>query len=255
MIGLTLFTVLIWFYDLAPGSNFELIALNILYVVLTVIVYKHPAGGDLGTRMINVALVVLLVSLMAFELSKQFEQPWLNDAGLVFFVSAPSWGLMVWSVRTKPLLYLGFVPAAIGFVLFLIQPLIPEEMQLNYFLFSIMIVSVYGALWVVLARFFLRLAERWRSHNVWGPLTEFIALLFLFAPSAVLILVLTDLFTQGPTALTIAAVFIGLIFSNVVGTPLRRFVVALGKLGPRRERSRVVSRPLQGLCKVCLGGS
>lgn len=82
---------------------------------------------------------------------------------------------------------------------------VADVQGLSFIEFSIAIVSTYGAPWVVLARMFLKLPEKWQSHCVSGSLTEFFALLFVLAPVPLLTLILTDVFTQNSTALTAAA--------------------------------------------------
>lgn len=86
------------------------------------------------------------------------------------------------------------------------------------------------ASWTFLVRTLFKDVDRWLKHPTLGPLTEGLAMLALFIPLMVLVILVPRTFPGGEDWSVVFAAIVSVGFGSVVSEPLTRFLRSYGNL-------------------------
>ena len=157
-----------------------------------------------------------------------------NTAGVLF--SLPFLWAIIRLTSRRPLVilatavHMGLAMAALA------VSITPPEMKTSSILFYLPIIAIPAAGWSYLMRSTHRMARSFITRPIRGPLFEALFMAVVVLPAVALsIQVLAKLEVTG-VWLTFLVVLIGLLFGNVVATPLRQCLLDLAHLSPHEER-------------------
>lgn len=196
-------------------------------------------SGDPQRRKVDLSTMwpsLLSIAVLAIALGARADLPGVVIGIVSVIASAfPLW--VFWRVATGRrfwLLLFAAVPSAIAASLYLVAPVFPAGLAFDFLLVPLPVLSYASIAWALTAKWFLNRAYQFRKRPIWGPATESLSMLLLFAPFIALTMLTVNALGFGETWVAVSGVVVGLIFSSAISAPVRQFLLDLGGLSPGR---------------------
>ena len=241
LLGLAMLSALIWYFNMIDGL-FNKIVIIFIYAVMSASLLlgsKSNGSDNRSVRIINIVLVLVLLAGLLIAISDRFGLDSLGLNVTMTIVSSPFLWIAWVLIRKKPLLAVGQVPTIIIVMAYLVMSSIPAGDRLDYLLLPLPIVLIAAIFWTLLAWVSLHFAERLRQCAVWGSAIESLTMALLFLPLIPLAALATRALTSSEIWLAVSVTIVSLLLGSVVSTPLRKFLLELGRLPPIRRRAKV----------------
>ena len=152
LLGLVIFTILIWSFDHISALD-DRILLTLLFAVIPPLTFLDAMGGKTKSRQFDwwfLALVLFLSFALVIATSDKFDLDALGINAVFVIVSSPFLVIFFILIRRKRLLAIGMVPTAILLMANTILSELPPDQRLNYILVPLLTVSLVIALWTLL---------------------------------------------------------------------------------------------------------
>ena len=234
LLGLVSFTAVIWAFDPIEDRNAKVVV-TAVYAVMPVLFFLDSFTAKQERRQFdlsNIWLTVLSVSALLIVLFDQIGFPAAVISVASILVSLPPLWVFWLIARGRWLLLFAIVPSMIAASIYLIPPITPAGVVVDYLLVPLPVLSYACVAWALATRWFLVRAERWQGRRVRGPAMESLSMLFLFAPLIVLTMLSVNALGFGDTWVGVSGVVVGIIFSSAISVPVRQFLLDLGNLSP-----------------------
>ena len=238
LLGLASVTILVWWVnpiedmDLYPKVFVTLLC--VVYPVLNLIDGFMGKQQDPKVDLINLMLTAFFSFFLGMELATRPNTPAVVINVFLIIVSLPPLWVLWDLTKGKWLLLFATVLLIIVTSFYLVPPITPEGLTLDYLLVPLPFASYLLIVWALVARRTLTLAQRWKWCPVWGPLTESLTMLLIAAPLVALTMLAANAMGFGDIGVAVFGVIAGILFGNAVSTPLRQFLLALGGLSQCR---------------------
>ena len=234
VLGLLIFTTLIWFPGVIEDASSRIL-LVMLYAAIPLSTLLGTTDDDAERRQFiwwNLGFGLFTAGMLLIVISDR--QDWHLLGMNVFFamISAPLLLYFAVLIRGTPLTGVALVPSTVLAEAYLVIPEGSSNTPLEYLLIPLPIVLIGSVAWSYVARFLLKQARRRRQVPVWGPASESFTMLFLFLPLIVFAIMMPRALTDDQVWLAVSVTIIGVLFGSMVSTPLRQFLLDLGKLRP-----------------------
>ena len=237
LLGLASFTAVIWLFDPIEDHNAKVVV-TLIYAMMPILLFIDSFTANQELRKLDLStiwLTVLTVATLLIVLFDRIDSPEAVISVASILVSLPPL-LVFWMIaRGRWLLLFAIVPSMIAASLYLIPPITPTGLVLDY-LFVPLPVLLYACIaWALPTRWFLIRAESSRGCPVRGPAMESLSMFFLFTPLIVLTMLAVNALGFGDTWVGVSGVLVGIIFSSTISEPVRQFVLDLANLSPDRK--------------------
>ena len=237
LLGLAILTALIWYFDLIDGLSAK-VTVNLLYAVFSLSFFPGFKGNGSDSRSVrglNIVLVLVLLTGLLIMISDRFGLVSLGMNVTMILVSSPFLWIAWLLVRKKPLIAVGLIPTIFIAMVYLVMWGIPSDSRWDYLLLPLPIVLIAAILWTLAAFLSLHFAERRRQCPVWGPALQSLTMALLFLPLIPLAALATRALTSSEIWLAVSVTIVSLLLGSVISTPLRQFLLDLGKLHSYRK--------------------
>ena len=234
LLGLASFTAVIWAFDPIEDHNAKVIV-TVIYTVMPILFFLDSLTAKQELRQFdlsNIWLTVLSISALLIVLFDRFGLPAAVISVASILVSLPPLWVFWLIARGRWLLLFAIVPSMIAASLYLVAPITPTGVVMDYLLVPLPVLSYACVAWALATRWFLVRAERWQGRRVLGPAMESLSMLFLFTPLIVLTMLAVNALGFGETWVGVSGVVVGIIFSSAISVPVRQFLLDLGNLSP-----------------------
>ena len=237
LLGLVSLSILLWWINPIEDMNLYLkVAVTLLYVVYLVfglIDGFRDKRQDTKVDPVNLMLTAFFSFFLGMELADRANMPAVVVNVLSILASLlPLW--VLWNLtKGKRLLQLAMILLIVVASFYLVPPITPAGITLDYLLLPLPVVSYVLIVWALAARGALTLAQRWQWSPVWGPLTESLTMFLIAAPLVALTMLAANALGFGDIGVAVFGVIAGILFGNAVSAPLRRFLLALGGLSQK----------------------
>lgn len=184
----------------------------------------ETAGGpwiyiNLGAALMTVITVVALYSM-------RYEWSALGTHSAVLWFTIPPLFVLGFIVRRQRIVGVALVPAMLVVMASWTWSLLRVRSDLDPLLLPLLVTSICGVAWGLLALVFLNYAERWRDLAIRGPLMELVSFTFLFVPLMYFTIEAVRILPNKDMWLPVTVTVIGVLLSTIVSKPLRRFLMA-----------------------------
>ena len=232
LLGLASFTVVIWLFDPIEDHNLKVL-ITLIYAVMPILFSLDAFTAKQELRKLDLSAIWLTVLSVAALLIVLFDRVGFPEAAISvasILASLPPL-LVFWMIaRGRWLLLFAIVPSMIAASLYLIPPITPTGVVLDYLFVPLPVLSYACIAWALPTRWFLIRAERSRGWPVRGPAMESLSMLSLFTPLIVLTMLAVNTLGFGETWVGVSGVVVGIIFSSTISEPVREFVLDLENL-------------------------
>ena len=232
--GLASFTAVIWAFDPIEDHNAKVL-ITVVYAVMPILFFLDPFTAKQDLRrfdLSNIWLTVLSVSALLIVVFDRIGFPAAVISVASILASLPPLWVFWLIARGRWLLLFAIVPSMIAASLYLVPPITPAGVVMDYLLVPLPVLSYSCVAWALATRWFLVRAERWQGRRIRGPATESLSMLFLFSPLIVLTMLAVNALGFGETWVGVSGVVVGIIFSSAISVPVRQFLLDLGNLSP-----------------------
>ena len=234
ILGYPMFIALVWYTGLVDELSVRII-LTLLYTLIPLSTLLHASRTGAERRKLSVGSIGLQSAILAallLGLSVKFDWPGLGLIVALLLTLAPYLWLFLFLIRRAPLLGVALVPAMVMAEAFLVIPLtISEGVRLESLLLPLFVILPLSIVWSVAGHFLLKCAQKHRRKKIWGPFLESILMVLLFLPlTALAIYIPVEL--DDRTWLAVSVTVVGVLFGSVASTPLRQFLLDVGRLSP-----------------------
>jgi len=237
LLGLASFATVIWIFGPIEDHNARVIV-TLIYAVMPILFFwdSFTAKRELGKLDLpNTWLTILSVSALLIVLFDRAGFPAAVISVASILVSIPLLWVFWMIARGRWLLLFAIVPSMFAATLYLVRPITPAGVVLDYLFVPLPVLSLACVAWALPTRWFLNRAERSRGRPINGPAMESVSMLFLFTPLVVLTMLTVNALGFGETWVGVSGVVMALIFSSTISEPVRQFVLDLGNLSPDRN--------------------
>ena len=241
ILGYAIFIALVWYTDFF-GELSTRIILTLLYTFIPLsAILQDPCAEGKSREFLwwNIGLQLIVLAFLLIALSGKFDWPGFGLIVALLLTLVPYLLLFLFFIRKAPLIGVALVPAAVMATAYLVIPLtISAGFKLELVLFPLPVMLALSVVWSVPAYFLWKCARKRRCKKIWGPFLESVLMVFLFLPLTALAIsipiLLTDAgyLTDYGTWLAVSLTIVGVLFGSVVSTPLRQFLLDVGKLPP-----------------------
>ena len=235
LLGLTSFTVIIWFLEPIEDAQAKVLV-TALYAVMPLLFLLDGLGKDQRSRQLDLPTAwpsILSVFTLGVVLADRADLAAVVISLLSVLVSLPGLWVLWMLARGRRLLWFAIVPSIVAASLYLVPPVTPAGVVLDYLFVPLPILSYVCIAWALVTRWFLVRAERHRGRPTSGPGMESLSMLFLFAPFIVLTMLAVNALGFGDTWVAVSGVLVGLVFSSAISEPVRQFLLDVGNLSPK----------------------
>ena len=237
LLGLASFTAVIWLFDPIKDHNAKVVV-TLIYAVMPILLFLDSFTAKQELRKLDGSTIWLTVLSVAALLIVLFDRVGFPEAVIsvaLILVSLPPL-LVFWMIaRGRWLMWFAIVPSMIAASLYLVPPITPTGVELDYLFVPLPVLSYACIAWALPTRWFLIRTESSRGYPVRGPAMESLSMLFLFTPLIVLTMLAVNALGFGETWVGVSGVVVGIIFSSTISDPVRQFVLDLANLSPDRE--------------------
>ena len=237
LLGLASFTAVIWIFDPIEDHNAKVVV-TLVYAVMPVLFLLDGFTAKPELRkpeLSTVWLTALSISALLIVLFDRIGFPEAVISVASILVSIPPLWVFWMIARGRWLLLFAIVPSMIAASLYLVPPITPAGVVLDYLFVPLPVLSYACIAWALPTRWFLIRAESSRGRPIRGPAMESLSMLFLFTPLIVLTMLAVNALGFGETWVGVSGVVMALIFSSTISEPVRQFVLDLGNLSPDRN--------------------
>ena len=237
LVGLASFIVLVWIFDLI-GDHFAKGVFTAIYAVMPVLFFMNSFTAKQERSkcdLSNIGLTTLSVAALLIVLFDRIGFPAAAISVASILASlAPLW--LFWLIaKRRWLLWFAVVPSTIAACLYLVTPITPTGVVMDYLLVPLPVLLYVCVAWALATKWFLVRAERWQSRRVLGPAMESLSMLFLFVPVIVLTMLAVNSSGFDDTWVGVSGVLVGIIFRNAISVPVRQFLLEIGNLSPNGQ--------------------
>ena len=237
LLGLASLSTLLWWIN--PIEDMDLypkVFVTLLYVVYLVFSLIDGFRGkrqDTKVDPVNLMLTAFFSFFLGMELVTRANTPAVVINVFLILASLPPLWVLWDLTKGKWLLLFATVLLIIVTSFYLVPPITPAGLTLDYLLVPLPFASYLLIVWALAARGVLTLAQRWRRSPVWGPLTESLTMFLIAAPLVALTMLAANALGFGDIGVAVFGVIAGILFGNAVSAPLRQFLLALGGLSQK----------------------
>ena len=231
LVGLASITVAVWLFD-PIGDLYVRITLTLLATVVPFLFLMDAlvrAGDRPEFSWPVVWFSAFSIAVLLILLGDSFNAP-----GLVIFVfsilaAIPAIWLYWTFTKGEHLLQLWLLPLLATASLYLVPPTSSEVVTYGLLFLPIPLLSYACIVWALITRSIIR-ARRKHDCAIWGPGLESLAMLFLVAPLAALILLAVNALGVDDIWLVVSGAIVGITFGGTVSQPFGQFMRDLGRL-------------------------
>ena len=236
LLGLASFTAIIWLFYPLEDSNPKVL-ITALYAFVSFLYFLAGISSGQEDRELDLSATwtaLLSVATLIVVFADRADLSALGINVISILISLPAaWGLSKLA-KGRWLLLFAIVPSIVAASIYLVPPITPSGVVLDYLFVPLPVVSYICVAWAFVTKWFLIRAEQSRGRPIRGPAMESLSMLFLFTPLIVLTMLAANALGFGETWVAVSGVVVSLIFSSAISMPVRQFLLDLGNLSTNR---------------------
>ena len=236
LLGLASFTVIIWLFYPLEDTNAKVL-ITALYAFVSFLYFLAGINSDQQDRELDLSATwtaLLSVATLIVVLADRADLPALGINVISILISLPAVLALSKLAKGRWLLLFAIVPSIVAASIYLVPPITPSGVVLDYLFVPLPVVSYICVAWAFVTKWFLIRAEQSRGRPTRGPAMESLSMLFLFTPLIVLTMLAANALGFGETWVAVSGVVVSLIFSSAISMPVRQFLLDLGNLSTNR---------------------
>ena len=175
---------------------------------------------------IHLGIVLWMASSVVALFSDRYEWSALGTHAAVLWFTIPPLFAFGFIVRGQRIVGVALLPAMFVMMASWTWSLLRARSELDPLLLPLLVISIGGVAWGLLALAFLNYAERWRHLAIRGPLMELVSMTFLFVPFMYFTIEAVRILPNTDTWLPVTVTVIGVLLGTIVSKPLRKLLIA-----------------------------